>query len=152
MEEQARKMRVLFVCAGNACRSQMAEAWARHLKSDCLDVYSAGIKPAGVVSGRTRDFMAEVGVDMSDHYSKGLDEWVGIEFDYVVALSEEVAECCPAFPESTRVICYPTPDPTRIIGSLKQVKRAFQKVSDMLKGYVESMPEILERQWQQARK
>ncbi len=143
MTQEQEKPRVLFLCTGNACRSQMAEAWAHVLKSDRMDVYSAGLQPAGLVSSRTLAVMADQGVDMSSHYSKGLDAWAGLTFDYVVVLCERAYQYCPPFPETTRVICHPFPDPTRILGPLEQVKGAFEKVRDMIKAYVETLPEAL---------
>ena len=149
MEENNDKTRILFLCTGNACRSQMAEAWARHLKSDRLDVYSAGLHPAGVVSSRTMKVLEEAGVDMSEQFSKGLDYWAGLDFDYVVVLCERALAECPSFPESTRVIRHTVPDPTLIIGSLDQVKGAFQEVSDMIRTLVESLPESLQEEQDQ---
>lgn len=149
MEEHNDKPRILFLCTGNVCRSQMAEAWARHLKSDRLDVYSAGLHPAGVVSSRTMKVMEEAGVDMSGQFSKGLDYWADLDFDYVVVLCERAFAECPPFPETTRVISHTVPDPTLIIGPLDQVKGVFQEVSDMIRTLVESLPESLREEYPQ---
>ena len=78
MCESKDKINVLFLCTGNSCRSQIAEGWANHLKSDVIDAYSAGIRPIGV-NPKTIEVMAEAGVDISDHTSKHIDDLAGID-------------------------------------------------------------------------
>lgn len=87
MSETNEKIKVLFLCTGNSCRSQIAEGWARHLKGNVIDAYSAGVRPFGV-SSRAIKVMAESGVDISMHKSKHVDEFSGIDFDYVVTLCD----------------------------------------------------------------
>ncbi len=137
------RVRILFVCIANATRSQMAEGWAKALRSDRIDVYSAGVKPLGRVSQRAVRVMAEVGVDISGQWSKGLDEWPGLVFDYVVVLCDHANELCPDVPEPTRRVVHPIPDPSGIWGTDEQVLDAFRKVREMLRLYVMSLPEAL---------
>lgn len=137
------RVRIMFVCIANATRSQMAEGWAKALKADHIDVYSAGVKPLGRVSQRAVRAMAEVGVDISGQWSKGLDEWPGLAFDYVVVLCDHADEFCPDFPEPTRKVVHPIPDPSGIWGTDEQVMDAFRKVREMLRLYVMSLPEAL---------
>src|SRR5437763_16495183 len=94
--EKSEKLKVLFLCTGNSCRSQMAEGWAKHLKPE-IDAWSAGIEPHGMNSHAVR-VMAEAGVDLSGHRSKHVDELAGIPFDYVVTVCDHANETCPVFP------------------------------------------------------
>jgi arsenate reductase len=140
------QVKVLFVCIANATRSQMAEGWAKTLNPDRLDVYSAGVRPLGRVSQRAVRVMAEVGVDIGDQWSKGLDAWPGVVFDYVVVLCDHADELCPDFPKPTRKVVNPIPDPSGIWGTDDQVMDAFRKVREMLRLYVKSLPESLEQE------
>jgi arsenate reductase len=134
-----RRVKVLFLCTGNSCRSQIAEGWAEHLKGDVIDAYSAGIRPIGV-SSRAIKVMAEAGVDISNHKSKHLDELQGIDFDYVVTLCDNVAESCPVFRGKAKVIHKPFEDPHLAAGSEENVSAVFRKVRDQIKAFVEKMP------------
>ena len=137
------KVRILFVCTGNACRSQMAEAWAIALKSDRIDVYSAGTHPAGTLSSRVVQVMTEAGVDMSDHWSKPIDYWAGITFDHVITLCDHAKKYCPEFALPTQMIHNHIPDPMGIIGMDKQTMDVFRRTRDYIKDYVASLPECL---------
>ena len=95
------KLKVLFLCTGNVCRSQMSKGWARVLKGDVIEPYSAGIAPAGV-DPRATKVMAEVGVDISGHSSKHVDALVDVPLDYVVTVCDKAAESCPVFPAKRR--------------------------------------------------
>jgi arsenate reductase (thioredoxin) len=139
------KVRILFVCTGNACRSQMAEAWALTLKSDQIDVYSAGTHPAGTLSSRVVQVMSEAGVDMSEHWSKPIDFWVDVTFDYVITLCDHAKQYCPEFAHSTQMIHKHIPDPMGIIGVDKQTMDVFRRTRDFIKAYVASLPECLAR-------
>jgi arsenate reductase len=143
MTNPKEKPKILFVCMANATRSQMAEGWARHLAPEVWDVYSAGLHPVGQLSSRTVKAMAEAGVDISRQWSKGIDAWPGITFDYVVILDDSVKKACPDFPEGTQVIHKHFPDPTCILGTDDQVMIAFEKVRGMIKAFVETLPETM---------
>ncbi len=137
------KIKVLFLCTGNSCRSQIAEGWARHLKGNVIDAYSAGIRPIGV-SSRAIKVMAEEGIDISMHQSQHIDEFLGIDFDYVVTLCDNAAESCSVFPGKTRIIHKPFDDPYFASGSEKQILATFRKVRNDIRTFVETMPESLE--------
>ena len=96
-------MKVLFLCTGNSCRSQMAEGWTRHFKGDVVEPYSAGIKPHGL-DPRAVTVMAEAGVDISGQRSKHVDEVKDIPFNCVVTVCDRARESCPLFPGRTKVI------------------------------------------------
>lgn len=94
-------IRILFLCTGNSCRSQIAEGWTRYLKADLIEPYSAGIEPHGSNPDAVK-VMAEVGVDISGHRSKHVDELRDIEFDHVITLCDQAYESCPVFPGIAR--------------------------------------------------
>ena len=137
------KIKVLFICTGNSCRSQIAEGWARYLKSDVIDAYSAGIRPIGV-SSRAIKVMAEEGVDISMHQSQHIDEFSGIDFDYVITLCDNAAESCPVFPDKARIIHKPFDDPYFASGSEEEIMATFRKVRDDIRTFIEKLPHCLE--------
>ncbi len=137
------KIKVLFLCTGNSCRSQIAEGWARHLKGNIIDAYSAGIRPIGV-STRAIKVMAEVGVDISMHKSQHLDEFSGIDFDYVITLCDNAAENCPVFTGKAKVFHKPFKDPYFASGSEEEIMATFRKVRDDIRTFIETLPQYLE--------
>ncbi len=96
-------MKVLFLCTGNSCRSQMAEGWARHLKPEAVEPYSAGIAKHGL-NPHAVAVMAEAGVDISGHHSKTLDDLAGVALDCVVTVCGHAHETCPVFPGEATVV------------------------------------------------
>jgi arsenate reductase len=142
MCEAKDKINVLFLCTGNSCRSQIAEGWANHLKSDVIEAYSAGIRPIGI-NPKTIKVMAEAGVDISDHTSKNIDDLAGIDFDYVVTVCDNAREQCPVFPGRAKQIHKAFDDPYFATGSEEQILTEFRKVRDQIKDYIEKLPEIL---------
>lgn len=140
-----KKVKILFLCTGNSCRSQMAEAWARHLKGDCIVPYSAGVENHGLDS-RAVQVMAEAGVDISGHKSKHVDGLKGIQFDYVITVCGQANETCPFFPGKTKRIHQGFDDPPRLAKDAKTEEEAlahYQRVRDEIKKFVEAMPENL---------
>jgi len=137
------KIKVLFLCTGNACRSQMAEGWVRYLKTDIIDAYSAGIRPIGV-SSRAIETMDEAGVDISTHTSKHFDELLEIDFDYVITLCDSAKELCPVFPGRTKVVHRGFEDPYYATGSEEEIMATFRKVREDIRTFVETLPERLE--------
>ncbi len=113
MQKTMPLLKVLFLCTGNSCRSQMAEGWARHLKSHAIEPYSAGIEKHGMNPHAVK-VMAEAGVDLSKHYSKTLAELNGVVFDYVVTVCGHANEHCPIFPGKTKVVHVGFEDPPRL--------------------------------------
>lgn len=137
------KTKVLFLCTGNSCRSQIAEGWARELKGNVIDAYSAGIRPIGV-SSRAIKAMAEAGVDISMHKSRHIDEFSEIDFDYVVTLCDNAYESCPVFSGKARIVHKPFDDPYFASGSEEQIMATFRKVRDDIKTFIETLPNCLE--------
>ena len=133
------KLKVLFLCTGNSCRSQMAEGWANHLKGDVIDAYSAGIIPVKVNS-RAVEVMAQAGVDISSHICKHVDDLGGIEFDYVVTVCDNAREYCPVFTGKTKLVHRGFEDPSFVIGSKEEVLAAFRKTRDEIKAFIETLP------------
>ncbi|MFO7974332.1 MAG: arsenate reductase ArsC, partial [Candidatus Hydrogenedentota bacterium] len=99
----AHRPKILFLCTGNACRSQMAEGWAQALKGRQIEAYSAGIEAHGL-DPRAVKVMAEAGVDISGHRSKDVQELMHVDFDYVVTVCGHANEHCPVFPGKTKVV------------------------------------------------
>jgi len=137
------KVKILFLCTGNSCRSQIAEGWARHLKDDVIDAYSAGISPAGL-SARAVEVMAEASIDISQQYSKHIDELPGVDFDYVITLCDNARELCPVFGGKTKMIHRGFEDPSFIFGSEHEIMTAFRKTRDRIRAFIETLPEGLE--------
>ncbi len=142
MREAKEKVKVLFLCTGNACRSQMAEGWARHLKSDVIETYSGGIWPVGV-SSRAIQVMAEAGVDISSHTSDHVDDFQTIDFDYVITLCDNAREQCPVFSGNAKLIHRAFEDPTFVVGNADEIMRAFRLTRDLIREFVETLPESL---------
>ena len=142
MSSAKEKLKVLFLCTGNSCRSQMAEGWAKHLKSDCIEAFSAGVCPIGV-SSRATKVMAEAGVDISMHYSKHVEDLTGLDFDYVVTVCDNAKEQCPVFSGKSKMIHNEFEDPSFMTGSEEAVLNAFRKTRDQIKAFIETMPESL---------
>ena len=140
----ADKLKILFLCTGNSCRSQMAEGWARHLKSDCIEPYSAGVSPYKV-SSRAMAVMKEAGVDISGHHSKHVNELAGIDFDYVITVCDNAREKCPVFPGKAKMLHVAFEDPINTVGTPEEVLEAFRKTRDQIKAFVETLPQELNR-------
>jgi arsenate reductase len=141
-----KKLRVLFLCTGNSCRSQMAEGWARHLKRDQIEAYSAGIETHGL-NLRAVQVMAEVGVDISGHRSKRVNDLDGVEFDYVVTVCGHASEHCPVFPGKARVIHVGFDDPPQLTADAATEEERlaqYRRVRDEIRAFVEGLPERLE--------
>jgi len=146
-KKQTEKLRILFLCTENSCRSQMAEGWVRHLKADCIDPYSAGIEPH-VLDPRAVKVMAEAGVDISGHHSKHLNELEDIDFDYVITVCDNAYESCPVFPGKTKLLHVGFDDPPRMAKEAKTEEEAlniYRRVRDEIKAFIEKLPQYLEK-------
>jgi len=142
MQGTVQKMKVLFLCTGNSCRSQMAEGWARHLTGDVIEPYSAGVAPRGLDPRAVR-VMAEAGVDISGHRAKHVDELKDIQFDYVVTVCDQAHESCPLFPGRTKVFHVGFDDPPRLAQDGKNEQETlghYRRVRDEIRRFVESLP------------
>jgi len=140
-----RKPRILFLCTGNSCRSQMAEGWARQLKSDVIEAYSAGIETHGLNPNAVK-VMAEVGVDISGHRSKNVDALKDVPFDFVVTVCGHAHETCPIFPGKVKVVHVGFDDPPALAKSAHSDEEAlghYRRVRDEIRAFVEKLPEVL---------
>jgi arsenate reductase len=142
-----RKSKILFLCTGNSCRSQMAEGWARHLKGDALEAYSAGIETHGL-NPHAVAVMREAGVDISQQRSKPVDELKHIPFDYVVTVCGLANEACPPWlGGKAKVVHVGFDDPPALAGTAKTPEEALQhyrRVRDEIRAFVTTLPEALE--------
>ena len=140
-------LKVLFLCTGNSCRSQMAEGWTRHLKGEQIEAYSAGIEVHGLNPDAVR-VMAEAGVDISGHRSKRLDELRDVEFDYVVTVCDHARESCPVFPGKAKVVHVGFDDPPRLAADAKTEEERlapYRRVQKEIRAFVETLPNALEQ-------
>lgn len=141
-----RKLKILFLCTGNSCRSQMAEGFARALKGDVIDPASAGTEPHGMNPLAVK-VMAEAGVDLSSHWSKHVDELAGTQFDYVITVCDHANETCPTFSGATKRVHIGFDDPPRLAKDAKSEAEAlphYRRVRDEIRRFVETLPQSLE--------
>ena len=139
------KLKILFLCTGNSCRSQMAQGWTRHFWSDSIEAYSAGIEARGI-NPRAVQVMKQAGVDISDQQSKHLDELKNIDFDYVITLCDHAAENCPVFPGKAKVVHVGFEDPPKLAKNARteeEVLGCYRRVRDEIKRFVENLPNAL---------
>ncbi|NQU26012.1 MAG: CPBP family intramembrane metalloprotease [Candidatus Nealsonbacteria bacterium] len=144
--QRRRKLRVLFLCTGNSCRSQMAEGWARALKADAIEAYSAGIETHGL-NPHAVAVMKEAGVDISGHQSKHVDQLAEVDFDVVVTVCGNAHETCPVFPGAPRVFHAGFDDPPRLAATAATEEEAlnhYRRVRDDIRAMVERLPEALD--------
>ncbi|HDL64672.1 MAG TPA: arsenate reductase ArsC [Proteobacteria bacterium] len=140
-----RKTRVLFLCTGNSCRSQMAEGWVRHLKGNIIEPYSAGIGKHGLNTLAVK-VMAEVGVDIHRQKSKVVADLPTMEFDYVVTVCGHAHETCPYFPGKAKVIHIGFDDPPKLAESAETEEEAlthYRRVRDEIRAFVKTFPDGL---------
>jgi arsenate reductase len=123
--------RILVLCTGNSARSQMAEGLLRHEGGDRFSVVSAGTQPSRV-RPEAIEVMREIGVDISGHRSKSIDEFVEQEFDYVITVCDSARQSCPVFPASARYIHWSIDDPAAAQGSDEERKTRFRRIRDEL--------------------
>lgn len=139
-------MKILFLCTGNSCRSQMAEGWARHLKKGEIEAVSAGIARHGMNPYAVR-VMQEAGVDMSAHTSKTLDDLPSLEFDAVITLCGHANETCPFFPGPVRRMHQGFDDPPSLCAQMtdeEEILAVYRRVRDEIRTFVEGLPGGLE--------
>jgi len=130
-----KKKRVLFLCTENSARSQMAEGLMRHLRGKEFEVFSAGTEPKGI-HPLAREAMKEIGINISDHWSKHLDEYGNTSFDYIVSLCDSAATTCPVFPGEGQRIHRSFSDPATATGSEEEKLDMFRKVRDEIKQFL----------------
>jgi arsenate reductase (thioredoxin) len=128
----SKKKRVLILCTGNSARSQMAEGLLRHEAGDRFDVASAGINPSSV-RAEAIEAMSEIGIDISGHRSKSVDEFLAQEFDYVITVCDNANEQCPVFPGKTRRVHWSFQDPAAIAGNHQARLAVFRTARDQIR-------------------
>lgn len=141
-----KKIKVLFLCTGNSCRSQMAEGWAGKLKGSVIEAYSAGIETHGLNADAVK-VMAEAGVDISGHHSKNVSDLKNVVFDLVVTVCGHAHENCPVFPGRSKVVHAGFPDPPKMAAELAEKGASreeqldcYRQVRDEIKAFVETLP------------
>ncbi|MFT4015939.1 MAG: arsenate reductase ArsC [Agriterribacter sp.] len=127
-------MKILVLCTGNSCRSQMAEGYLRLFAGDSADIYSAGVETHGV-NPKAIAVMNEDGVDISAHQSNSINEYKNIDFDFVITVCDNAKERCPYFPARAKKMHYNFPDPAKAVGTEEAVIEQFRLVRDMIKIY-----------------
>ena len=137
------KLKILFLCTGNACRSQMAEGWTRQLMGDIIDVWSAGVEIHGLDPLAVK-VMAEAGVDISHHQSTHVKDVLDIPFDVVVTVCDNARESCPLFPRPVKKIHKSFDDPPYLAKSAEsddEILNIYRRIRDEIKAFVETLPE-----------
>ena len=138
-------MKILFLCTGNSCRSQMAEGWARHLHGDTIEPYSAGLEKHGM-NPYAVAVMAEAGVDITEQHSKTVDELGAVPFDYVVTVCGHAHEHCPLFPGKAKVVHVGFDDPPKLAAGLPdgpEKLAIYRRVRDQIRAFIETLPGAL---------
>jgi arsenate reductase (thioredoxin) len=128
--------KVLVLCTGNSCRSQIAEGYIRHFAGSNAEVYSAGVETHGV-NPKAIQTMAEDGIDISAHTSNNITEYYGIDFDYVITVCDNAKENCPFFPTKAQRFHENFPDPAKATGTEQEVMTAFRSARQLIKDYTQ---------------
>ena len=126
--------KVLVLCTGNSCRSQIAEGYLKYFAGSLAEIYSAGIETHGV-NTRAIITMKEDGIDISNHTSNNVDEYENIDFDFVITVCDNAKERCPIFPSNAKKIHYNFPDPAKAKGSEEEIMNEFRSVRNFIKEY-----------------
>lgn len=140
------KLKVLFLCTGNSCRSQMAEGWIRHLHGDVVEAWSAGIENHGLNPNAVA-VMKEAGVDISGHRSKNVAELLDVPFDFVITVCGDADERCPFFPGNARIIHRGFDDPPKLAQEKETEEEkmdCYRRVRDEIRAFLEDLPGFLE--------
>lgn len=127
--------KILVLCTGNSCRSQIAEGYLRHFAGDIAEIYSAGIETHGV-NPKAIEIMKRDGIGISGHTSNNINEYTDIEFDFVITVCDNARESCPYFRSKAVKLHYDFPDPAKAVGSEEQVMEQFREVREMIRKYV----------------
>lgn len=126
--------RILVLCTGNSCRSQIAEGYLRQFAADNAEVYSAGVETHGV-NPMAIETMQEDGIDISQHTSNNMEEYRNINFDFVITVCDNAKERCPFFPSKAKKFHHNFPDPAKARGTDSEIKEAFRRVREQIKVY-----------------
>lgn len=128
--------KILVLCTGNSCRSQMAEGYLRHFANGNTEVYSAGVETHGV-NPRAIVIMQEDGIDISNHTSNNIDEYYDIDFDFVITVCDNAKEHCPFFPTKAKKFHHNFSDPAKATGADEEINEQFRQVRQKIKEYCE---------------
>ena len=126
--------KILVLCTGNSCRSQMAHGYLQHFGGNKVTVYSAGVETHGV-NPKAIETMKNDGIDISHHTSNNVLEYQGIDFDFVITVCDNAKERCPYFPSKALTFHYNFPDPAKATGSNEEIRREFERVRELIKNY-----------------
>ncbi len=126
--------KILILCTGNSCRSQIAEGYMRHFAKNKAVVYSAGVETHGV-NPKAIFIMKEDGIDISNHTSNNIDEYTNIDFDFVITVCDNAKERCPFFPTKAQKFHYNFPDPAKATGTDVEIEEQFRTVRELIKEY-----------------
>jgi len=149
-EAMSERLKMLFLCTGNSCRSQMAEGWARHLRSGDIDAVSAGTETHGLNESAVK-VMAEAGVDISGARSKNVREFLDTAFDYVVTVCDNARETCPVFSGAAKIVHVGFDDPPALAGKVEGMKEKldiYRRIRDEIRKFVEGIPDNLNEKGQ----
>ncbi|MEP6746670.1 MAG: arsenate reductase ArsC [Bacteroidota bacterium] len=138
-----KKKKILVLCTGNSCRSQIAEGYLRYFANGKGEIYSAGIETHGVNPGAVA-IMKEDGIDISKHTSNNIDEYKDIDFDYVITVCDNAKERCPFFPTNAKKIHHNFPDPAKATGTEEDILQMFRAVRELIKDYCKQFVVALE--------
>jgi len=133
-------MNILVLCTGNSCRSQMAEGYLKHFAKQTATIYSAGVETHGV-NPKAIAIMKEDGINISDHTSNNLDEYLDISFDYILTVCDNAKERCPFFPGKAERLHFNFFDPSKVEGPEDQIHAAFTKTRNQIKEYCKNFVE-----------
>lgn len=129
-----KRKKILVLCTGNSCRSQIAEGYLRHFAGNKADVYSAGVETHGV-NPKAVATMQEDGIDISKHTSNNIDEYYDIDFDFVITVCDNAKERCPFFPTKAKRFHQNFPDPAKATGTEEEILEQFRRVRQEIKNY-----------------
>lgn len=127
-------MKILILCTGNSCRSQIAEGYLRYFANNKAEIYSAGVETHGI-NPKAIATMQEEGIDISNHTSNNIDEYRNIDFDFVITVCDNAKERCPFFPTKAKRFHHNFPDPAKATGTDEEIITEFRKVRQLIKEY-----------------
>jgi len=129
--------KILVLCTGNSCRSQIAEGYLRHFAAERAEIYSSGIETHGV-NPKAIEIMKRDGIDISAHTSNNINEYLDIDFDYVITVCDNAKESCPYFLSNAVKFHYNFPDPAKAVGTEEEVMEQFRVVREMIRSYTQN--------------
>ena len=129
--------KILVLCTGNSCRSQIAEGYLRHFAGEKAEIFSAGVETHGV-NINAIEIMKEDGIDISQHTSNNIEEFRNIDFDFVITVCDNAKERCPFFPSKAKKVQHDFPDPAKATGTDNEIKQEFRNVRLLIKNYAKA--------------